>query len=67
MNVVEVLESFFDDDDDEIVFPGSDDESILEDINDDSDDDIEIVSLQLQNKTIVKISKNNVIYICEWA
>ena len=49
MNVVEVLESFFDDDDDEIVFPGSDDESILEDINDDSDQDIEIVSLQLQN------------------
>ncbi len=50
MNVDEVLESFFDDD--EIVFPGSDDESILEDINDDSDQDIEIVSLQLQNKPL---------------
>ena len=33
MNVEEALESMFNDDD-EIVFPGSDDESILEDYDD---------------------------------
>ncbi len=61
MNVEEALESMFNDDD-EIVFPGSDDESILEDYDDsdgsdygDDDGDIEIVSWV---KKLVKHSKN---------
>ncbi len=50
MNVEEALDSMFNDDD-EICFPGSDDESILEEYDDsdgsdygDDDSDVEIVS-----------------------